>query len=122
MSETKNTMQPSQQKRKITVTPAAIEKIKTIMRQQLPQPTALRFGVSGGGCSGLQYRMEFTDLMTPMDKEFNFDGLSVYVDATSQMYLDGCTVDYVETLEQSGFKFINPNVKTTCGCGQSFAV
>ena len=59
--------------------------------------------------------------MTPMDKEFNFDGLSVYVDATSQMYLDGCTVDYVETLEQSGFKFINPSVKTTCGCGSSFS-
>ena len=109
-------------KTSITVTPKAVEKIKAIMAQETPNPIALRFGVSGGGCSGLQYRMEFTDLLTPMDKEFNFDGLSVYVDATSQMYLDGCTVDYVETLEQSGFKFINPSVKTTCGCGSSFSV
>ena len=109
-------------KTSITVTPKAVEKIKAIMAEQNPKPGALRFGVRGGGCSGFNYSMEFTDLMTPMDKEFNFDGLSVYVDATSQMYLDGCTVDYVETLEQSGFKFTNPAVKSTCGCGQSFAV
>ena len=63
-----------------------------------------------------------TETPRPMDKELHFDGLAVYVDATSQMYLDGCTVDYVETLEVTGFKFINPNVKTTCGCGSSFSV
>lgn len=109
-------------KTSITVTPKAVEKIKAIMDAQNPKPGALRFGVRGGGCSGFAYSMDFTDMKDPMDKEFNFEGLIVYVDATSQMYLDGCTVDYVETLEQSGFKFINPNVKTTCGCGQSFGV
>ena len=57
-----------------------------------------------------------------MDKIFSFEGLNVYVDATSVMYLNGCTVDYVETLEAAGFKFENPNVKSTCGCGSSFNV
>ncbi len=56
-----------------------------------------------------------------MDKVFNFDGLKVFVDATSLMYLNGCTVDYVETLEAAGFKFENPQVKSTCGCGSSFS-
>jgi iron-sulfur cluster assembly accessory protein len=57
-----------------------------------------------------------------MDKVFDFDGLKVYVDATSLMYLGGASVDYVETLEGAGFKFENPNVKSTCGCGSSFNV
>lgn len=112
-------------KTSITVTPKAVEKIKAIMAQETPNPIALRFGVLGGGCSGLQYSMTFvgnTETPRPMDKVLHFDGLDVYVDATSQMYLDGCTVDYVETLEVSGFKFTNPNVKTTCGCGSSFSV
>ena len=56
-----------------------------------------------------------------MDKTFDFDGLKVFVDATSVMYLKGAIVDYVETLEGAGFKFENPNVKSTCGCGSSFA-
>jgi len=55
-----------------------------------------------------------------MDKEFDFDGLKLIVDGTSFMYLDGTTIDYLETLEASGFKFENPNVKSTCGCGSSF--
>ena len=57
-----------------------------------------------------------------MDKTFNFDELKVFVDATSLMYLKGVVVDYVETLEGAGFKFDNPNVKSTCGCGSSFSV
>ena len=56
-----------------------------------------------------------------MDKVFSFADLKVYVDATSLMYLNGCVVDYVETLEAAGFKFENPNVKSTCGCGSSFS-
>ena len=106
----------------IDVTPKAVAKIKEIMAKQGPVPPALRLGVRGGGCSGFSYAMQFENEAGPMDKEYVFDGLRVLVDGTSGMYLDGCTVDYVETLESAGFKFDNPNVKQTCGCGSSFQV
>ena len=106
----------------INLTPAAITKVKEIMAQQNPVPKGLRVGVVGGGCSGFSYNMTFENTSGMMDKSFDFDGLKVYVDATSVMYLNGCTVDYVETLEGAGFKFENPNVKSTCGCGSSFSV
>lgn len=106
----------------ITLTPNAIKKVKEIMAQQDPLPTGLRVGVVGGGCSGFSYSMSFENNAGLMDKTFDMDGLKVYVDATSVMYLQGCTVDYVETLEGAGFKFENPNVKSTCGCGSSFNV
>ncbi len=85
----------------------------------------LRIGVQGGGCSGFQYLMEepgFGDRdPRPTDKVLEpEEGLKIYVDPVSHMYLNGTELDYVSTLEQSGFKFINPNVKTTCGCGKSF--
>jgi iron-sulfur cluster assembly accessory protein len=104
----------------VTLTPGAVKKVKEIMEQQDPKPAALRLGVIGGGCSGFQYSMQFENEKGMMDKSFEFDGLTLIVDATSYMYLDGCEVDYLETLEASGFKFNNPNVKSTCGCGQSF--
>ena len=106
----------------ITLTPNATAKVKEIMAQQNPVPAGLRVGVVGGGCSGFSYSMQFENSAGMMDKVFNFDGLKVFVDATSVMYLNGCVVDYVETLEGAGFKFENPNVKSTCGCGSSFSV
>ena len=106
----------------ITLTPNATAKVKEIMAQQNPVPAGLRVGVVGGGCSGFSYSMQFENSAGMMDKVFNFDGLKVFVDATSVMYLNGCIVDYVETLEGAGFKFENPNVKSTCGCGSSFSV
>jgi iron-sulfur cluster assembly accessory protein len=106
----------------VTLTPNAIAKVKEIMAQQNPVPTGLRVGVVGGGCSGFSYSMQFENSAGLMDKVFDMDGLKVYVDATSVMYLNGCRVDYVETLEGAGFKFENPNVKSTCGCGSSFSV
>jgi iron-sulfur cluster assembly accessory protein len=106
----------------VNFTPNAIAKVKEIMAQQNPVPTGLRVGVAGGGCSGFQYSMQFETGAGAMDKTFEFDGLKVYVDATSLMYLSGATVDYVETLEGAGFKFENPNVRSTCGCGSSFQV
>jgi iron-sulfur cluster assembly accessory protein len=106
----------------LTLTDTAIAKVKEIMAQQDPVPAGLRVGVVGGGCSGFSYNMTFENQQGMMDKVFNFDGLKVFVDATSAMYLNGCTVDYVETLEAAGFKFENPNVKSTCGCGSSFSV
>lgn len=104
----------------VSMTPAAVNKVKQIMGPEGSTLQMLRLGVRGGGCSGFQYAMEFEHEKTVMDKEYNFDGLIVLVDSVSATYLEGCTLDYVETLEASGFKFNNPNVKTTCGCGQSF--
>ncbi len=106
----------------VTLTPAATEKVREIMATQDPLPAGLRIGVVGGGCSGFQYSMSFENQAGMMDKVMSFDGLKVFVDATSVMYLNGCVVDYVETLEAAGFKFENPTVKSTCGCGSSFSV
>ena len=106
----------------ISLTPNAVTKVKEIMAQQNPVPAGLRVGVVGGGCSGFSYSMSFDNGAGMMDKVFDMDGLKVYVDATSAMYLNGCVVDYIETLEGAGFKFENPNVKSTCGCGSSFSV
>ncbi len=107
----------------VTLTATAVAKVKEIMGQQNPVPAGLRIGVVGGGCSGFSYSMQFENGAGLMDKTFEMDGgLKVFVDATSVMYLNGCIVDYVETLEGAGFKFENPNVKSTCGCGSSFSV
>ena len=106
----------------VNLTPAAIVKVREIMATQEPIPAGLRIGVVGGGCSGFQYSMSFENASGMMDKVIKFDDLKVFVDATSAMYLNGCVVDYVETLEAAGFKFENPTVKSTCGCGSSFSV
>jgi len=106
----------------INMTPTAVAKVKEIMAQQNPVPAGLRVGVVGGGCSGFSYSMSFENGAGMMDKVLDMDGLKIFVDATSMMYLQGVTVDYVETLEGAGFKFDNPNVKSTCGCGSSFNV
>jgi iron-sulfur cluster assembly accessory protein len=106
----------------INMTSNAVVKVKEIMAQQNPVPAGLRVGVVGGGCSGFSYSMSFENGAGMMDKVIDVEGLKVFVDATSMMYLQGVTVDYVETLEGAGFKFENPNVKSTCGCGSSFSV
>jgi len=112
----------TEKKSPLFLTPPAIAKVREIMATQDPLPAGLRIGVMGGGCSGFQYSMAFENQAGMMDKVFTFDDLKVFVDATSLMYLNGCTVDYVETLEAAGFKFDNPQVKSTCGCGSSFSV
>jgi iron-sulfur cluster insertion protein len=106
----------------VNLTSSAQAKVKEIMATQDPLPAGLRIGVVGGGCSGFQYSMSFENQQGMMDKVVRFDDLKVFVDATSAMYLNGCIVDYVETLEAAGFKFENPQVKSTCGCGSSFSV
>jgi iron-sulfur cluster assembly accessory protein len=106
----------------LSLTPQAVAKVNEIMATQDPLPAGLRIGVVGGGCSGFQYSMSFENQSGMMDKVFKFGDLKVFVDATSLMYLNGCIVDYVETLEAAGFKFDNPSVKSTCGCGSSFNV
>jgi len=106
----------------VSLTPVAIEKVKEIMGQQDPKPTGLRVAVVGGGCSGFQYHMAFENKANGVDQTFDYDGLTVFVDQMSMMYLNGVQIDYVETLEGAGFKFNNPNVRSTCGCGSSFTV
>ena len=105
----------------LEVTPVAINKVKEIMAQQNPQPVGLRVAVVGGGCSGFSYQMNFENQINPIDKTFEFDGLKVIVDQASWMFLKGTKLDFVDSLEGSGFKFDNPNAKTTCGCGHSFS-
>ena len=105
----------------IQMTQKAVEKVREILDTQEPKPAGLRISVVGGGCSGFNYSMAFETSPGLLDKTYTFEGLSVYVDQASMLYLDGAEVDYVETMEGAGFKFNNPNVKTTCGCGSSFS-
>ena len=106
----------------VNLTPTAIVKVKEIMAAQNPSPIALRVAVVGGGCSGFQYHMAFETASNGTDKIYEFGGLQVFIDQMSLMYLGGVEIDYVESLEGAGFKFNNPSVKSTCGCGSSFSV
>jgi iron-sulfur cluster assembly protein len=105
----------------LSLTIRAVDKVKEILSSQEPKPVGLRISVVGGGCSGFSYSMAFENTPNMLDKTYNYDELRVFVDQASLLYLDGAEVDYVETLEGSGFKFSNPNVKSTCGCGSSFS-
>ena len=106
----------------VQLTETAITKVKEILDTQEPKPVGLRIAVVGGGCSGFSYSMAFENSPGLLDKTYAFDGLKVFVDQASLLYLDGAEVDFVESLEGSGFKFNNPQVKSTCGCGSSFQV
>ena len=106
----------------VRLTDTAVGKVREIIDQQDPRPAGLRIAVVGGGCSGFSYQMAFDNQANGSDRVLDYEGLKVFVDQASMLYLDGTEVDYVETLEGSGFKFNNPNVKTTCGCGSSFSV
>jgi len=106
----------------ISLTPVASTKVKEIMQMQSPVPAALRVAVVGGGCSGFAYHMAFENQVNESDNVYEYNGLKVLVDQMSEMYLEGVEIDYIETIEGAGFKFNNPNVKSTCGCGSSFSV
>lgn len=103
----------------IEVTPKAVEKIRQTFAQQ-GVAGGLRLGVLGGGCSGLSYQFKFDPKPRATDKVFEFDGVQVFVDPKSMVFLNGMTLDYKESLMQSGFAFENPNAKKSCGCGTSF--
>jgi iron-sulfur cluster assembly protein len=106
----------------VQLTETAVTKVREILDTQDPKPSGLRIAVVGGGCSGFSYSMAFENTPNMLDKTYTFDGLKVFIDQASLLYLDGVQVDYVESMEGSGFKFNNPNVKNTCGCGSSFSV
>lgn len=104
----------------IQVTAKAIQKIRNTFQKEGVEG-GLRLGVLGGGCSGLSYLFKFEPKPRPSDKVFEFDGVQVFVDPKSYIFLDGMTLDYKESLMQSGFAFDNPNAKKSCGCGTSFS-
>jgi iron-sulfur cluster assembly protein len=104
----------------IQVTPKAIDKIRQAFAKQGVEGV-LRLGVLGGGCSGLSYQFKFDSKQRPTDKVFEFDGVKIVVDPKSLLYLHGMTLDYKESLMQSGFVFENPNAQKNCGCGTSFS-
>ena len=106
----------------VQLTEKAVEKVREILTSQEPQPAGLRIAVVGGGFSGFSYSMAFENQPNMLDKTYKYGDLKVFIDQASLLYLDGVNVDYVESLEGSGFKFENPNVKSTCGCGSSFSV
>src|SRR5437867_6268103 len=104
----------------IQVTPKAIDKIRQAFAKQ-GVTGGLRLGVLGGGCSGLSYQFKFDTKERPSDKVYEYDGVKIFVDPKSLLYLNGMTLDYQESLMQSGFVFDNPNAKKACGCGTSFS-
>jgi iron-sulfur cluster insertion protein len=106
----------------VGLTPLAAEKVNAIRVEEAIEPEmGLRLRVVGGGCAGFNYDLYF-DSPTEVDQQFEVQGVKVVVDEMSLMYLIGTQIDYVEGLQGAGFKFNNPNVKTTCGCGSSFNV
>ena len=104
----------------VTVTPKAVDKIR-IAFQREGVKGGLRLGVLGGGCSGLSYQFKFDTKSRPTDKVLEFDDVKVFIDPKSMVFLDGMTLDWHDSLIQSGFVFENPNAKKSCGCGTSFS-
>lgn len=107
---------------RVELTPKAVEMAKKAIARRETPAEALRLGVRGGGCSGASYVIEFADKIRSRDQVFEFDGLKVVVDPKSMVYLRGTVLDYEVKLMQHGFKFVNPNEKKGCGCGESFAI
>jgi iron-sulfur cluster assembly protein len=103
----------------ITLTELAAAKIKTLLEDK--EESGIRAGVRGGGCSGFTYNLKF-DSPEPSDRTIESHGVNIYIDPKSYLYLMGTQIDFVNELNQSGFKFSNPNAKRTCGCGESFSV
>ena len=105
----------------VKLTPKALEVVKAMLaREKLPAESGLRIGVTGGGCSGFQYTLNF-DSHKEGDIVTVLDGIRIFVDELSQPYIGGTTLDYVEGLHNAGFRFDNPRASRTCGCGSSFS-
>lgn len=104
----------------ITLSPSAVSHLHQLLQQQSAgEDAGLRLLVEKGGCAGMQYTMKI-DHPAPDDQIFNTDGVALIVDPSSLTFLDGCRVDYVDALNDSGFKIENPNATRSCGCGTSF--
>jgi iron-sulfur cluster assembly protein len=104
----------------ITLTQAAAEKIRETIQKKGQENVGLRVRVVGGGCSGLQYNLDLETLERKGDKLFESNGVKIFVDLKSLLYLKGTEIDFVDALQHGGFKFRNPNAHGSCSCGESF--
>lgn len=104
----------------INLLPAAAEKVRNLLAERNLEGHGLRVFVAGGGCSGMQYGMALEREPGEFDSVLEQDGVKVFVDPTSMMYLAGANIDYVDNLMGGGFRIDNPNAVSTCGCGHSF--
>jgi len=104
----------------LTVTPSAVGVIKNLLNERNIPDYSLRVFVTGGGCSGMQYGMSFEENPRDYDKKVVVDGVSLLIDPTSLVYLEGATIDFVDSLIGGGFRIDNPNAASSCGCGSSF--
>ena len=105
----------------IQLTDKAAVKVREIREAEGLGEQGLRVRVIGGGCSGFTYDLFFEDETTDLDQTFESSGIKLYIDMMSYQYLEGTEIDYVEGLHGAGFKFVNPQAKSTCGCGSSFS-
>ena len=106
----------------IEISDLAARKIRQITEERGKPQGGLRLGVKGGGCSGLSYVVDWAEGPARLDQVFEKDGARLFVDPKSAVFLQGTVVDWQQTLMQTGFVFRNPNVKSSCGCGESFSV
>jgi iron-sulfur cluster assembly protein len=106
----------------INLTPAAVERVKSLLEKRGKPAAGIRIGVKTKGCSGLSYTLEFADEKGAMDEVVQQDGVTVLIDPKATLFVLGTEMDYVEEKLQSGFVFKNPNEKGRCGCGESFHV
>lgn len=104
------------------LTPAAVERVKSLLDKRGKPSAGIRIGVKTKGCSGLSYTLEFADAKSAMDEVVEQDGVTVLIDPKATLFILGTEMDYVEEKLQSGFVFRNPNEKGRCGCGESFHV
>ena len=105
----------------IIVSESAVREVKRLLEKQGKPELGLRVGVQGGGCSGLSYKLGF-DQLRQGDQVQEINGIKIFVDPKSDIYLDGTTLDFVDGIEGRGFKFFNPQANKSCGCGESFSV
>jgi len=106
----------------IEISEKAAVRIKALLGEKGTPAGGLRLGVKGGGCSGLSYHIDWAAEPAKFDQVIERDGARVFVDPKSAVFLAGTTVDWQQTLMQTGFVFKNPNVKSACGCGESFTI
>jgi iron-sulfur cluster assembly accessory protein len=120
MSETTLTAEVEAPAHKVGITPAAGDKVRSLLEQEGRDDLRLRVAVQPGGCSGLIYQLYFDERMLDGDGVVDFDGVEVIVDKMSVPYLEGATIDFEDTIQKQGFTIDNPNASGSCACGDSF--